>query len=102
MSRLFVIGNDIPRLKCVEWSEWQNHNLLDYQGVLIDCRRPSRIEGQVELSSLLSRFMQNGRSVFLILPEANDVPTSGLQIKILPCISLNLQAKSGKTLRNLL
>jgi len=58
--------------------------------------------GQAQLNSLLDRFLQHGHSVFLILPDASDIPQGGLQIGILPSFSLSLQVQRGKTLRNVI
>lgn len=100
MPRLLVLGKDIPRLNCVNWDEWRKYNLLDYQGLLIDCRKPSRISDNQELANLLAQFMQHGHTVFLILPEVADIPAEGLNLSILPYMTLNLQVQRGKTLIN--
>jgi hypothetical protein len=100
VARLLVLGKDIPRLNCVQWSEWQRYNLLDYQGLLIDCRNPSRISGNVDLANVLSQFMQHGHAVFLILPEVADIPPTGMDLNVLPYMNLNLHPERGKTLIN--
>jgi hypothetical protein len=41
VPRLLIVGKKIARLNCVDWSEWQAHNLLDYPGLLLDCRNLS-------------------------------------------------------------
>lgn len=102
MPRLLVLGKDIPRLKCVEWQDWHAHNLLDYQGLLIDCRNPSRISGNRALCDLLAQYMQHGHTVFLILPEATSVPVGGLDLSILPYLTLKLSPARGKTLKDVI
>lgn len=98
MPRLLVVGYEIPRLRCVPWEEWKQVNLLDYQGLLLDCRNHSRISGHQELGTLLTRYLQNGHKVFLILPEANEVPPGGLNLGVLPYLVLSVQQQKGKTL----
>jgi hypothetical protein len=44
--------------------------------------------------------MQHGHKVFLILPEAKDVPTGGLTVAVLPHFSLFLTPHTGRTLQN--
>ncbi|MGA8408831.1 MAG: hypothetical protein WB680_16765 [Candidatus Acidiferrales bacterium] len=78
---------------------WQTHNLLDYQGLLLDCRKPSRIAQPQLLTKLLLEFMKNGHSVFVILPEARDLPDGGMPFDILPFVRLNVRGQKGKTLR---
>lgn len=102
MPRLLVVGKEIPRLKCVQWEEWKDYNLLDYQGLLIHCRSPSRISGDKDLSGLLAQYMQHGHTVFLILPEATDIPPGGLDLSVIPYVTLNLQLQKGKTLNDIM
>jgi hypothetical protein len=86
----------------VQWEEWKQYNLLDYQGLLIDCRNPSRISGDKELSGLLAQYMQHGHTVFLILPDVTDIPPGGLDLSVIPYLTLNLQLQKGKTLNNII
>jgi hypothetical protein len=99
LRRLLALGKDISRLNSIEWPERQKYNLLDYQGLLIDCRDPSRIFDNRSLTNVLIQFMQHGHSVFLILPEAKDIPVDGFNLSILPFLTLNLQLQKGKTLK---
>lgn len=98
MPRLLVLGKEIPRLKCVKWDEWQNHNLLDYQALLIDCRSPSRMSGNQKLADLLVQFMLHGHKVFVILPQAADIPSDNLALSVLPYTTMHLSPQKGKTL----
>ena len=46
MRRMLLIGTQYPGLKSVEWSDWQSVNILDYQGLLFDCKSSSFLPNQ--------------------------------------------------------
>src|SRR5579871_6891667 len=93
MARLLVIGTKIPRLTCIEWQDCVNHNLLDYQGLLMDCREPSLVSQAPNLPKLLDPLMFHRHTVFIILPVVQ------CNLDILPFLRLDLRLIKGKTLQ---
>jgi hypothetical protein len=100
MNRLLAIGAKIPRLTCVELSSWNTLNLLDYQGILFDCREEWVVSDAQGLANELLMFLSNGHSVFLILPEArNLVKSSDRTLRFIPRVDFSLGLARGKTLK---
>jgi hypothetical protein len=93
VKRLLVIGKQIKRLKCIEWSELGNHNLLDYQGLLLDLRGSGAPTELGRLPALLDQFMRNGHEIFVILPE---VPSS---ITLFSPFAITSTPEKGRTLK---
>jgi hypothetical protein len=39
MKRLLMGGADIPNLRCIQWGTRSSPNALDYEGLVLDCRK---------------------------------------------------------------
>ncbi len=99
MKRLLVIGAKLPRLKCVEWSDWKTENILDYQGILFDCRKPWLVSYQGELQNLLFTYFRQAHPAYLILPEAKDIASGQPSLTFIPYLTLKLDCSRGETLK---
>jgi hypothetical protein len=95
--RLLVIGNKLPRLPSIEWEECQNYNFLDYQGLLFDCRKHWPVPSD-NLPTHLFTFLQNGHTVYVILPDAVEL-SDQRPLNPLPNLSMQLMKSRGATLR---
>jgi uncharacterized small protein (DUF1192 family) len=98
MRRLLVVGKKIQRLPCLSWDELQAHNLLDYQGLLLDCRSAESQQQMQSVAGLLLPFMENRHTVYVILPEASTIQNRVLNLSILPHLLLTIEQQAGKTL----
>jgi hypothetical protein len=100
VKRLLVVGKKLPRLTCIDLDEWRSHPLLDYQGILFDCREQWHIPDYDALANLLSIFLSNGHTVFVILPEAKLLSkASQKDIDFIPRLTLSFGFERGQTLR---
>jgi len=99
VKRLLVVGKQIKRLKCIEWSEWKNHNLLDFQGLLLDFRGNGAPLNDGSFPGLLAPFMHNGHEIFVILPE-NVLQGAGNNVlKLFTPVNLRMESQKGQTLK---
>lgn len=94
MRRLLCVGLEVPNIPSVGWDTWQNANPLDYQGLLLDCRRPEKIPTGSPITQTLTTLSNNGHSAYILLPE---VGVNG-QISWIPGCILYISSGTGQTL----
>jgi uncharacterized small protein (DUF1192 family) len=96
MNRLLIVGKKLPRLACIEWAEIDKYNLLDFQGLLIDCRHGVTQSQQQRLAQIIGTYPHR---VYVILPRAADLSTFGAQLNFIGGIQLSIWAEKGRTVR---
>ena len=98
MRRLLLIGTKFPRLKSVGWSEWAHQNILDYQGLVFDCRDQRYEIYQPALREMLLKYLQSGHVIFVILPSSKSLSGGTAKIEFLPYLKLKVRPHRGITL----
>lgn len=94
MKRLLCVGIEVPNFPSVGWDAWQGANPLDYQGLLLDCRKPQQIPTGSPITQILTTLSNNGHSAYILLPETG---VNG-QILWIPGCILFVYAGIGQTL----
>jgi hypothetical protein len=98
MKRLLIVGLEVPNFASVPWSDWGSANPLDYQGLLLDLRRPVELPSESSITAVLSTLVSNGHTAYLILPEASAVNMLKSAVTWIPDFYLYLTPGTGKTL----
>ena len=83
MNRLLLIGKSIPRLDSIDWATCLTHNILDYQGLLFDCRAMGSFGGEDPLRVRLTAYSAAGHRIFVILPDLKN-ETEQRDLRFLP------------------
>jgi hypothetical protein len=93
-----VVGKQIKRLKCIEWSEWKNHNLLDFQGLLLDFRGNGAPLNDGSFPGVLIPFMRSRHEIFVILPEGAAKGVDNV-LRLFSPVNLQMESQKGQTLK---
>lgn len=101
MKRLLVIGNKIPRLPSIEWEEVPTHNILDYQGLLFDCRKPIRPAIQQQLLKTIQPYLQVQHPIYLILPDVRTFSSDqgSIELRIFPYFKIEVEPAPGSFIK---
>jgi hypothetical protein len=95
MKRLLLIGTKFPRLKSIEWYESVAHNILDYQGLLFDCRKIIGYAEQVSLSRTLIPFVQSDHTIYIVLPHKMSIFSSRRNLDFIPDCKITVEKAEG-------
>jgi hypothetical protein len=98
MRRLLIVGTEVPNFPCISWREWPSASPLDYQGLVLDCRKPLDLPNQLSIAQTLSILVKNNHIAYIILPGAKDLPSLTGAMAVVPSYSLFLEAASGQSL----
>jgi len=94
MKRLLLIGKKLPRLDSIDWPSCLTYNIVDYQGLVFDCREMRNFADEDALSNALTGYRQAGHPIFVILPTSER---RNLRFFPFPIV-LNVMKAPGKTL----
>ena len=100
--RLLVVGSKQARLPSIGWDAVGYHNILDYQGIILDCRETSSFvlnDILRKINQTLDTFVHSGHPVFVILPPAKLVSSEVQELWFLPLLGVQLLKVKGRTLR---
>lgn len=99
MRRLLVVGKELANFPNTSWAAWLTANPLDYQGLILDCRRPEELPQQAGVATTLQTYINNGHPVYVILPGAKVAEQLKTAFTLVPKIHLYVHAAAGQTLR---
>jgi len=98
MRRLLLVGKDLPNFPSTPWGNWLEANPLDYQGLILDCRRPEELPSQSNIANTLQTYVNNGHPVYVILPVAKAATQQRGAFTFIPKMNMYVQAGVGQTL----
>jgi hypothetical protein len=98
VRRLLIVGTDVPNFPSVSWSEWESANPLDFQGLVLDCRRPERLPSEISINHVLMTLANNGHTAYVILPDASALGPGKGSVSWIPDFKLLMSPGSGRTL----
>lgn len=101
MKRLLLIGKELPRLESIDWNSCLTHNIVDYQGLLFDCRKIGdfSLQGNL-LPGILQHYLPAGHSIYIIAPDLKDSGQNQTQLHILPHpFTFTVQRAEGRTVK---
>jgi hypothetical protein len=100
MKRLLLIGKKLSRLESIDWASCVTHNILDYQGLLFDCREMGTFTGEDVLCRLLTNYQKAGHPIYVILPDLKDSSTGSRDLQFLPYpVICKVQRATGMTVK---
>jgi hypothetical protein len=97
MKRLLIVGADVANFHCIQWSEWLSH-ALDYQALVLDCRKAAELPPHSVLAATLHPYVNNGHTVYAILPEAKALNNAPMSMSFFPGMQVNVIPAKGQTL----
>lgn len=99
MKRLLVIGKKLSNLDYSDWTSCLTRNIVDYQGLLFDCRTIADFAGEASLASILTGYKNAGHPIFVILPDLKNHPSDSRDLRFLPVpVMVKVLKAPGKTL----
>jgi len=98
MRRLLIVGKDLPNFPNTPWAQWLTANPLDYQGLILDCRRPEELPVQAGIAQMLQTYINNGHPIYVILPGAKVADQQKRAFTFIPGIQEYCYPAAGQTL----
>jgi len=98
MKRVLIVGAEVANFQCIPWTDWNSHNVLDYQALILDCRKAAEMSHPNLLAASLQTYVNNGHAVYAILPGATALDNASKQLSFFPAMQLNVIPAKGKTL----
>src|SRR5579859_3893430 len=98
MRRLLIVGAEVRNFPSIEWKDWASANPLDYQGLLLDCRKLQELPSQASISQILSALVKNNHTAYVILPEAPAAANLNGAMTLIPNYHLYVMPGTGQTL----
>jgi hypothetical protein len=99
MRRLLVVGKELANFPNTAWAGWMGANPLDYQGLILDCRRLDLLPSHAQIANTLQTYINNDHPVYAILPGAKEVESLKGALSFVPGINLYLGVAAGQTLQ---
>ena len=100
MKRLLLIGKKLPRLESISWKESLSHNIVDYQGLLFDCRQMDGFTSGPLLYQRLYPYLTQGHPIYVILPDLKAMDKPSIQLPLFsPPIWFNVERSVGRTIK---
>jgi hypothetical protein len=100
MKRLLLIGKKLPRLESISWDESLTHNILDYQGLLFDCRQMAGFSSGQVLSQRLLPYLNLRHPVYVIAPDLKAMDKPIVHLSLFPAPNfVSAERSVGRTIK---